>query len=134
MLQRATDSSLRRLLALLTVVAAFAFQMRAGGMATLPSPQPPRTAQMAGHAMTQAPTVPAAVPGVPVQGSHRESESHNHGAHCPFCVTGAFALEAGVLPLPNGPPVLSPQVLLSTPGPRPAALRHADARAPPFLL
>ena len=121
-------------MAVLTVVAAFAFQMRAGGMATLPSPQAPRTAQMAGHGMAEVPTLSAAVPEVPVQGSHRESESHNHGAHCPFCVTGAFALETGVLPLPNGPPVLTPQALLSTPGHRPATPRHADARAPPFLL
>ncbi|UQN07905.1 DUF2946 family protein [Deinococcus sp. QL22] len=61
-------------------------------------------------------------------------ESHNsqhHQAHCLFCLTGAFALTAESAAPPPAPVIhltpASPLVVQS----RAAALRHADARAPP---
>lgn len=60
-------------------------------------------------------------------------DEHHTGLHCPFCLTGAFALAAQALsPVPpraSGLP--RPSSLARTPAL--AAVRHADARAPPPL-
>ncbi|GAA4006589.1 hypothetical protein GCM10022631_17620 [Deinococcus rubellus] len=64
--------------------------------------------------------------------SSQSPNSHNHAAHCPFCFSAAFALEAQgfVLALAEAPhltflhlPYLQPHLL---------APRHAEARAPPM--
>lgn len=134
---RATGTYLRRLLAVLTVVAAFAFQARVGGMLDLPMPGMSGMERMAGHGMARMPAGPSAAAPLPVpqpQQGQGDRESHNHAAHCPFCVTGAFALEAGVLPLSTAPPQQTPQAQLFTAFDLAAAIRHADARAPPVPL
>ncbi|WP_075831769.1 DUF2946 family protein [Deinococcus marmoris] len=134
---RATKIDLRRLLAVLTVVAAFAFQARVGGMLDLPMPGMSGMVRMAGHGMARMPPGPSSTAPLPApqpQPGQGDRESHNHAAHCPFCVTGAFALEAGVLPLSTAPPQQTPQAQLFTVVDLPAAIRHADARAPPISL
>lgn len=137
---RATGTYLRRLLAVLTVVAAFAFQARVGGMVDLPMPGTLGMAQMAGHpghpmaGMAAGPSSSATLPVPQPQPGHGDREGHKHAAHCPFCVTGAFALEAGVLPLPTAPPRQTSQPLSLAVADVPAAPRHADARAPPVAL
>ncbi len=57
---------------------------------------------------------------------------HDHAAHCPFCFTAAFALEApGVaLPAPEGARLERP--LPARPEHTPRVQTHADARAPPL--
>ena len=137
---RISQGCLRRLLALLTVVAAFAFQARVGGMVSLPAVSGPAMALPAGpaHAGSAAHhPAPAAAP--PHRPDHRtghtgEPAAHNHGAHCLFCVTGAFALEVGAAGLPNAPPSHAAPLLHHNTADLPAAPRHADARAPPPLL
>ncbi|MDV6373998.1 DUF2946 family protein [Deinococcus arenicola] len=137
---RSVHRVLSRLMAVLTVIAAFAFQARVGGMTDMDmgGPAPVSMSGMAGHDMAgmgnPSPssahrTVP---PQAPPQGGQRES--HNHAAYCPFCVTGAFALEAGVLPFSTAPPYLALQPLPFAQAHLPALPRHADARAPPALL
>ena len=123
---------LKRLLALLTVLAAFAFQARVGGMVAMPevgsgpgsaarhAPQPAQPAADHRHGQGQS--------------RRGHQEGHHPGAHCPFCVTGAFALEAGVLPLPTASPRLASPTPPLAPDHLPVAVRHVDARAPPALL
>jgi len=56
---------------------------------------------------------------------------HDHAAHCPFCFTAAFALEAAGVALPSV--VIGGMERAATAYRRPvlAAPAHADARAPP---
>ncbi len=118
-------------------MAAFAFQARVGGMVDLSMPGTLGVTQMAGHQMAGMPAGPSSASTLPVpqpQPGQGDRESHQHAAHCPFCVTGAFALEAGVLPLPTAPPRQTPQAQLYAPAHLPTAPRHADARSPPALL
>ncbi|QFP77043.1 hypothetical protein [Deinococcus sp. AJ005] len=133
---------LSRLMAVLTVLAAFAFQARVGGMVDLPMLGMSGMVRMAGypmsgHQMAGMPVGPSAASALPVpqpQQGQGDRESHNHAAHCPFCVTGAFALEAGVLPLPTAPPRQISRPLPLAVADVPAVPRHADARAPPVSL
>ncbi|MBB6018312.1 hypothetical protein ACFP9V_24565 [Deinococcus radiopugnans] len=137
---------LRQVLAALTLVAAFAFQLRAGGMVDLAQATGAVTLRGAGPVGVRfshhsAPPVSsplqspqAGFPPSPRPGRDPTKEGHHHAAHCPFCVTGAFALEAGVLPLPTAPPRLAARRLASVPAHHPATVRHADARAPPASL
>lgn len=80
---------------------------------------------MAGMDMGQADQAAHDHPSIPID------PAHNHAAHCPFCFSAAFALEAQgfVLALAEAArpaflhfPYLQPHLL---------ALRHAEARAPP---
>lgn len=127
---------LRLLLALLTVLASFAFQLRVDALGGLRAERTVSVTQLeamleqsthCGEAQTQhahhAPRQPA---------PHLPDEHAGHGAHCPFCLTNAFALEAGIVGLPQGPPHHLPTsdkgaefCVLDAPS-------HADARAPPL--
>ncbi len=116
-------TSLRRLLALLTVLGAFVFQGRLGGLSgPLGGAELPLPFVVAGPAHPHAPS--------PGPGSRDPDHSGAH-AHCPFCLTGVFAVEPAGEALPAGPPRRA-----SVPGPTaadplPAAPHRANARAPP---
>lgn len=140
---------LRRVLAALTVLAAFAFQARMGGMVDLFTSSGAMSTPMTGHraapAVHPASTLvksaatapdPVAHQHTQVQDHHHQGnpEKHKHTAHCPFCVTGAFTLEAGVLPMLTAPPQRMRQTGAFSPTYLPALPRHADARAPPVRL
>ncbi|MFB9992323.1 DUF2946 family protein [Deinococcus oregonensis] len=114
--------------ALLTVLAAFAFPVRGPLMSVLTAPQAaPSTDRISMDSMpmhhagadAQAPT------------SHQDDHLYGHQAHCLFCLTGAFALEADPTAPPSVPVVdlapASPVVVQA----RTPTLRHTDARAPP---
>lgn len=130
---------LRPLLALLTVLASFAFQVRGealgalGGVRTTASAAASREAPTHGED-SAAPMSHAGHTSHSPRPTSGEPDPHQgHGAHCPFCLSNAFALEAGVIGLPQGPPDFLPQ---PTPGAGVcvvAAVRHADARAPPSV-
>lgn len=127
-------------------MAAFAFQMRVGGMVEMGRMGGAMTMPMAGQAGEMAPHHSAAQVRSPLQspeavsplspssGRHHNQEGQNHGPHCPFCVTGAFALEAGVLPLSTAPPRQTSRAQFYATVHLAVAIRHADARAPPVLL
>jgi hypothetical protein len=93
--------------------------------------QPPPGSEMAdmpGMAPNRAP-VPA--PGLGSQAPN--APKHDHAAHCPFCYTAAFALEAGAWLLG---PVASIPTMSARPGSpqvHTAVLRHHGARAPPMV-
>ena len=102
---------MRLVAALLTVLAAFAFPLRA----------PPPVAHMSGMEGHH----PAPGP------SHRDQHSGEHAAHCLFCLTGAFALAAEP---PPALPALARQFsdsLRSAPHFAAAPLPLPEARAPP---
>ncbi|MFC3861879.1 hypothetical protein ACFOPQ_14015 [Deinococcus antarcticus] len=146
-----TRKVLRQVMALLTVVAAFMFPARVDGLGQLHPDSPghggihgepgihqkvmPETGDHAQHhhlktppPVKQAHHHPAHPPTVPRQ---PEPASHQHSAHCPFCITNAFALEGGIEGLPTGPPDFLPS---PEPFVRPvflAAPHAVQARAPP---
>lgn len=124
-------------MALLTVMAAFVFQARADG--SMPGllmpvpvqsgtvPQPSSQSMPMGHHHSMPMTTETEQP----EQRSNPTKEHNHSAHCPFCVTNAFALDDGVVGLPNAPPSLLAQPIhlqLHAVKPLP---RTADARAPP---
>lgn len=93
---------------------------------TLDRPVPSGSTAAHGMAVSSAPDLSAAAPNAPPH-----PHDHAHVAHCPFCFTSAFALEAdGVVVvwagfrLPERAAPLHARVYL-------AALRHGDPRAPP---
>lgn len=130
MLTPASHRWLRRLAAVLTVVAAFMFQVRLDGLGSLTAPvvQAPMT-HMAGMEMHGGGHHEAAEPQLP-QPNHSD---HQHSAHCPFCVSNAFALEAGIVGLPQGPPTVQPQPELIRHFHLPQLVLTINARAPPTL-
>ncbi|WP_102124855.1 hypothetical protein [Deinococcus planocerae] len=110
---------MRLLAGLLTVLAAFAFQARTGqGVAPL----------FVGQAQPGAPA-PHHHPGD--ETPRRPSVPHAHGAHCLFCLTQAYGLEASVPELVTGSPRSPPPPAVFTLPMSRALPRHADARAPP---
>ncbi|MBZ9713524.1 hypothetical protein [Deinococcus multiflagellatus] len=145
----------RWLLAALCLLASFAFLGRTTSPGLgLPSPfqamqvaerQAPQPAQTqaasapahAGHPpahrdMESAPSArPALTQAAPNAPPHGPAHAADHGAHCPFCFTAAFALEAeGALSLAR-PAAQAPVQALGPRGPWLAPVRHAEARAPP---
>ncbi|THF87250.1 hypothetical protein E7T09_08885 [Deinococcus sp. KSM4-11] len=152
----ATPLPHRWVLALLTVVASFAFLTRqpepSGGgglpavmgvMAGMATPEPPRAA-LTSSAMDRAPKVrgdatphavrmsaPHDLALLDTSAPNAPPASHDHAAHCPFCFTAAFALEAAGVALPSV--VIGGMEWAATAYRRPvlAAPAHADARAPP---
>lgn len=123
---RPTRLSARWLAALLCLIASLAYATRDAG--------PLRTTAQIGMAM------PA--PGMPKAGEHAhpapttphpEHDGHPAG-HCPFCFTGAFALEAADVPLLGQ---LSVRALRAPPAricAQALTARHANARAPPCFI
>lgn len=110
---------LRWLLVALTLLAAAAFQTRAGGG----GPRPVLAGASAhGHA--------APHPGHPRPGP----AITDHGAHCLFCLTGAFALQPEAWALSAAPPWPAPAAPARRPWADVAVLRHTDARAPPCTV
>ncbi|GBF04656.1 hypothetical protein DAERI_020253 [Deinococcus aerius] len=115
---------MRLLAGLLTVLAAFAFQARGGqGVAPLfvgqaqhgaPAAQTTHRGHHPGDEAPRRPPVP-----------------HAHGAHCLFCLTQAYGLEASVPELVTGSPRSPPPPGVFTLPVSRALPRHADARAPP---
>lgn len=90
----------------------------------------PAHAEAGGHA--HAATSPAAAPGLS-DAAPNAPPHHDHytDAHCPFCLTAGFALEAQPAIFIFG---LAAQVVRAQAArlePQLAAVRHADARAPP---
>lgn len=92
-------------------------------MPLLPAPEM-EGAAVSGH-MSHA----AAAPSPGQSGSQNHQQSHQ--AHCLFCLTGAFALEAETATPLNVPVVYQATVAPEMMQARAAAPRHADARAPP---
>lgn len=134
---------IRPLLAFLTVLASFVFQLRVDAIGGL-TPAPLSVSELQA-ALAQGTLCGAEKPSAPVQSHHTRHSRHSsggagsdphdgHKAHCPFCVTNAFALEVGVTGLPQGPPDFLPQPDFSASFRLVAHVRHADARAPPFVL
>lgn len=128
---------LRPLLALLTVMAAFMFQLRLDALGGLEaSPHGAHGAlRSTATAMAEMADPPAAhhhsaVQSAPGPATLPQSQ-HNHTAHCPFCLTNAFGLQASVEALPPGPPDYLPLAQSEALEPFLAFARHADARAPP---
>lgn len=135
-----TTARLRQIMALLTVVAAFMFQMRIDALGQL---NPVQTSSHAGHQIPASSSThighsghhhhqaqsssPAPTPRQP------EPSNHHHSAHCPFCLTNAFGLEAGITELPQGPPDYLPAPELQPVSAYLAVFNIADARAPPVL-
>lgn len=118
----------RWLAALLTLLAAFAFPVRGPLMApqtALPSERQAAPATGSMH-LEHA--------GAAAHADHSTAPDHhpqNHQAHCLFCLTGAFALQADTAaPLPAPVVHTAPATPLAVQS-RAPALRHADARAPP---
>ncbi|WP_261663806.1 DUF2946 family protein [Deinococcus sp. Marseille-Q6407] len=110
------------LLALLAVLGGAAFQLRSGdGL----SPEL--------YAAAQAHPLAAAEHAGPHHGDHQGQHSgHDHGAHCPFCVTQAFGEAASPLMLQLPPPDPLPAAPLQQQAAARALPRCADARAPPL--
>ena len=156
-------AALRQVMALLTVLASFMFQVRQDALGQLTpaekggashatharhaKPVADSTSGHSGHAGTHhhhaahTPAIPAPValsaesqaPQSSQTPRPSEPSNHHHSAHCPFCLTNAFGAEAGVSELPLGPPDFLP-------APEPqllavylAARYHPEARAPPVL-
>lgn len=128
----------RRLMAVLTVLAAFAFQVRADGN----MPGWWAALVMPAHApMSGMPQMPMSGPTAmdhhagqheqPGRGSPAPEKLHDHSAHCPFCVTNAFALDDAPVELVSAgnvvgwPQDTAPLTII------PRLNQHADARAPP---
>lgn len=116
---------MRLLAGLLTVLAAFAFQARMGqALAPLFVGQAQHGAQ-ASHATHLGHHLGDEAP-------RRLPVTHADGAHCLFCLTQAYGLEASAPDLVMGssrsPPL--PAVFTLPVGRTPT--RHADARAPPL--
>ncbi|WP_146009454.1 hypothetical protein [Deinococcus planocerae] len=111
----------RTLAALLVLAAAFAYPLRLGPVAG-GGERPARAGEVAVHC-------PGA--GQPEEAHHPVPPASPHGAHCLFCLTGAFALAAepgvGLHPAAPAPPVAR------APAPRPAhgPPTRLRARAPP---
>lgn len=114
---------MRLLAGVLTVLAAFAFQARAGQMGPLFVGQAQHGAQApyaahTGHYLRE-------------EAPQRPPVTQADGPHCLFCLTQAYGLEASAPDLgrgsPRSPP--PPSVFILPVG-RTVA-RHADARAPP---
>ncbi|WP_019008801.1 DUF2946 family protein [Deinococcus aquatilis] len=122
MRQRRWETGKRWATALLTLLAAFAFLIRGPVVSLLPEAQ----MVMSGMHMEHV--------GLPSPADHsgsQERHQQNHQAHCLFCLTGAFALEADTATPPPAPAV---HQNLTPPDAAPshaAVLRHTDARAPP---
>lgn len=137
-------------MAFLTVVAAFMFQVRIdalGGLAQHEMPAAQSQLDMSqmdmshmdmsgghghshehGHgqsAHSPDASLPPSAPTFPTPATH------DHAAHCPFCLSNAFALEAGVVGLPQGPPQYAPKPFVHVILFVAAFVPHADARAPP---
>ncbi|WP_295816584.1 DUF2946 family protein [uncultured Deinococcus sp.] len=116
----------RRVLALLAVLASFAFLSRQTVMVA-----PPRAvdghAGMAGHHVSAA--AHATPAGAALQTPGRGA--HDHAAHCPFCFTAAFALGAAPSMAVAGPPTVAAGPVAARVGTPAGHARHADARAPP---
>lgn len=114
----------RLLLALLTLLASFAYLTREPGVGP----------DLAGMTHQAAQPMPDMAEPPPAAHSHSEGPgpaSHDHAAHCPFCFTAAFALESqapGVPRVSGSWPSAPLPPLPALPG---LALVHADARAPP---
>ncbi|WP_221090970.1 hypothetical protein [Deinococcus aquaedulcis] len=98
---------------------------------TAPAPahagHPPAHQEMAPPRSTR-PELTQAAPNAP---PHGPAHAADHSAHCPFCFTAAFALEAeGALSL-AGPAAVARTRPARLHGPWLAPVRHAEARAPP---
>ena len=65
-------------------------------------------------------------------GPHAPSP-HNHAAHCPFCFSAAFALEAQGFDWQAGAAQQTEFLSLPYSPPHLLTLRHAQARAPPIF-
>ena len=140
----AASAPLRALLALLAVWAALLFPLRQdalGGLLGAFAPHVsiagmdmPNTLMAASdmaemEGMTHAHHAPQPAPAAPSP----KPATHDHAAHCPFCVTNAFALEAGIVGLPQGPPAYLPLPLPLLIAVTLRAVAAADARAPPLF-
>lgn len=141
-------------MALLTVVAAFMFQMRLdalGGLMPLvqhaghpvsqvhnplsevvPSATGPLCGEVGGGSHSHS-SAPSAQSGPARQAPAPRESGHGHSEHCPFCVTNAFGLEAADLPLVEEASNHLPHPRPQPRAPSLSAWRHADARAPPVL-
>ncbi|MFC4636740.1 DUF2946 family protein [Deinococcus hohokamensis] len=60
-----------------------------------------------------------------------QSPEPTHGAHCPFCLTAAFALVPPPFSVPAAGPEVTEQRRARAPQVKVAVVRHADPRAPP---
>ncbi|WP_161882635.1 DUF2946 family protein [Deinococcus alpinitundrae] len=121
---------LRLWTALLCLVASFAYLMRAPDdlSAALDRPAPRgmhMSGDMAGMNMDQADRTAHDHPSAPI------NPAHNHAAHCPFCFSAAFALEAQGFVLALTGVTRSGFVHPLYPQPHLLAPYHAEARAPP---
>ena len=141
----AASAPVRALLALLAVWAALLFPLRQdalGGLlgASVPMAGMQKVAGMSDaemadtdmaemEGMTHAHHAPQPAPAAPSP----KPAAHDHTAHCPFCVTNAFALEAGIVGLPQGPPAYLPLPLPLLLAVTLRAVAAADARAPPLF-
>ncbi|SMB81464.1 hypothetical protein SAMN00790413_04590 [Deinococcus hopiensis KR-140] len=78
------------------------------------------------HPAPAAPELTNAAPNAPPAGHDQQ-----HAAHCPFCFTSAFALEAAGVSLALPGSLRSPWLALKLAPLHLAQVRHADPRAPP---
>lgn len=138
---------LRQLMALLTVIAALVFQLRIDALGQLG----PAQTSPANHAEHQMPATESIHSGhtthttghqhhqarqpqpTPRPTRQPEPSPHQHSAHCPFCLTNAFGLEAGITGLPQGPPDFLPAPEAQILPVYLAVISSVDARAPPVL-
>lgn len=86
---------------------------------------PLRTPHLSHHAPS--PGLTDAAPNAP------PAHDHHAGAHCPFCLTAGFALEAQTAFFIFQLPLCALHTALTCPRPFLARIRHADPRAPPNL-
>lgn len=141
----AASAPVRALLALLAVWAALLFPLRQDALGGLLGASVPMAGMQTGmdmsdtdladtdmaemEGMTHAHHAPQPAPAAPSP----KPAAHDHTAHCPFCVTNAFALEAGIVGLPQGPPAYLPLPLPLLIAVTLRAVAAADARAPPLF-
>lgn len=116
----------RRVLALLAVLASFAFLSRQPVMTALPRAVDVHAGMTGHHGSAEAHATPT---GATLQTPG--SGGHDHAAHCPFCFTAAFALGAAPSTAVAGPPTVAAGPVATQVDTPAGHAGHADARAPP---
>lgn len=125
----------RVFLVFLTLIAAVAFQTRVGGLNAfwqLAFSNAPFITTWCGPQDIE----PSVLPVNPYleTSPQQESEHSDHQAHCSFCVSNAFSLEAASLSLPSAPMAIQQPFKASAPDLQKRPLDDLRARAPPSML
>lgn len=125
----------RVFLVFLTLIAAVAFQTRVGGLNAFWQLAFPNASFVTTWCGPQD-IDPSVVPVNPyLKTSPQQAPEHSdHQAHCSFCVSNAFSLEAVPLALPPAPFADQELLKASTPDLQRRTLDDLRARAPPSIL